>query len=460
MATMPPGNLIGGNLATPDSPSVLVQTEIAQNLLPLPVLDAPNQPILGIIGDSRAAASYGTVGSAPGTTTKFPPNSPIGWACFLSNQVIKSGPIYNKAVSGSLITDMVGQFASLLQVTPKVTHVYILSGTNSFAAGVTAATAWSDLLDLLKVIKRAGIVPIINMDLPRALASWTAANAQNSFQFNQLVRAYGPAAGALVVDPSRYIADSASASGDPLSGYYYDGIHPATSAAYYIGKELSDNIIAKLQPAPLAGFTSRGDVFNATNNPYGNALSNGLFVGTAGTNTSSGGAASGTVADSWNNRTLDGTGTSVASIVTRTDGKPGNLQQLVQTSGAGTSNYRFSTIANPAINTNYPSGYSLVLEADIIVSSATGLEGMGWTITNYDGTTVRDGVQCFGSTLISSTYFPFPGAFSGRMRSPPLPFNSLANQLLVRFETRVTNGAATIQIGGMEIRAIPTDRLI
>lgn len=34
MATMPPGNLIGGNLVTPDQPSILTVTEIAANLIP------------------------------------------------------------------------------------------------------------------------------------------------------------------------------------------------------------------------------------------------------------------------------------------------------------------------------------------------------------------------------------------------------------------------------------------
>lgn len=34
MATMPPGNLIGGNLVTPDQPSILTVTEIAPNLIP------------------------------------------------------------------------------------------------------------------------------------------------------------------------------------------------------------------------------------------------------------------------------------------------------------------------------------------------------------------------------------------------------------------------------------------
>lgn len=36
MATMPPGNLVGGNLVTPDQASVLTVTEIAPNLIPVP----------------------------------------------------------------------------------------------------------------------------------------------------------------------------------------------------------------------------------------------------------------------------------------------------------------------------------------------------------------------------------------------------------------------------------------
>jgi hypothetical protein len=418
------------------------------------VIAAGSDPIFGLIGDSRMASAFVTGGVAPTTTVRNPPHSISGWAALLSGQRIKVSSAYNKAASGSLVSDLAGQYAQLQAVTPVCTHVLILSGTNSFAAGVTGSAAWATMAALIATVIASGRRPIIILDLPRAVATWTTAAAQNSFYFNQLARRNAPALGAIVIDPTKYLADPASSSGDPLSGYYYDGIHQATLAAYYCGLELSNAVLGAIGKPALPGFASRGDIYNVTNNPYGNATQYGLFTGTGGTNTSSGGAASGAVADGWNNRTLTGTGTSVASQVARTDGKPGNWQQFVLTSGSGTSTYRASLITNPAMGANYPSGTAMVLEADVNVSSATGLESFNIAVYNFDGATLYEGVQALGSTLINSTYYPFPSAFSGRLRTEPLPYNALANQLLVRIESQVNTGAATIQVGGLELRQV------
>lgn len=413
-----------------------------------------SKAVLGVLGDSRNASAFITGGVFPSTTVRCPSHAPVTWACLLSGQRILSASAYNKAVSGSLVADLYGQVSGLLGVVPRCTHALIITGTNSFAAGVTGSAAWADLAANLTTLRNSGVQPIVISDLPRALASWSSAQALNSLWFNQLIRQNAPSLGALVIDGGKYLADPASASSDPRSGYYYDNIHPATTGAYYLGKDISDLVLATmLDQVAHPGITSRADLYDATNNPLGSALSNGLFTGTAGTNTSSGGAASGTVADGWNNRTLTGTGTSVASLIARTD-KPGNWQQLVQTSAGGVSTYRFSQITNPAATTNYPAGASVVLEADIDVSSASGLEVMGFAVHNWDGSTLRDNVTALGSTLISATYYPYPAAFAGRLRTDPLPYNALANAFLIRMETQVNNGAATIKMGNVELRPV------
>lgn len=413
-----------------------------------------SKPILGVIGDSRAANAFIVTGTGSTAGVRTPPYSPVAWACFLSNQRIKTSSSYNKAVSGSGVSDLAGQFGSLLSVVPSCTHVLILSGTNSFGDSVTGSAAWADLAAVLSAIQRSGMQAVVVMDLPRTVASWTTEAAQNSLWFNQLIREEAPKYGALVVDAGKYIADPASSSGDPRSGYYYDSTHPATTAAYWIGKEISDKVLSSLADVDLPGFVNRADTYEATNNPLGNIVSYGLFTGTGGTNTSTGGVASGDVADGWNNRTLTGTGTSAASLAARTD-KPGYWQQLQQDSAGGTSTYRYSLITPPAVTTNYPASGYYVLEADVDVSSATGLEQMGFIVHNFNsGGTLYDNVSAFGSTLISATYYPYPSAFSGRMRTNPLPYNSSANQLLVRFETQVNTGAATIKIGNVEVRPV------
>ena len=416
-------------------------------------LQSYSLPNLAIVGDSRAAQAFTDTGTGGLHNYQRKPNGFGSWVDFLTQQRIAVSKDYCKAVSSSLVSEVAGQLAQVFALSPSPSHVAILTGTNTFAAGTSAATAWAQLVPNIAACISRGIQPIIIFDLPRQLSTWTAANARQSFQFNQIVRSNAGLYGALVVDPTQYLADSANSNGDPLSNYYYDGIHPATMGGYYIGKAIAD-LISPLLPAPIAGFASNGDTYNATDNPYGNILQNGLFTGTAGTNTSSGGAASGTVASLWNNRTLTGTGTSVASIVARSDGKPGNWQQLVLTS-TGTSTYRFSLITAPPVNTYYARGDRLALALDLDVSSATGLEVCTISLSDYDGgSTIYDATNHFASTLISATYYPMPTAFAGRVHTDPITTGAGSNGLLVRGEFQVKDGAATIKIGGAELRRI------
>lgn len=418
-----------------------------------PTLTSVDPAIIGIIGDSRAAQSYVSSGVAPSSTLRSPPFGPVGWACFLSQGRIRSGSSYNRAVSGSLVSDLMGQLERLMAVTPRCTHVFILTGTNTFVADGKGDQAWAQLSAVLTAIRTNGMQAIVCLDLPRtADASWTAARYRNSWYYNQLVRRFAVQQGAQVIDAARYIADPASSTGNPLPNYTYDGIHPATNAAYFIGKELNDAVLSRLLTPALPGFTSRADTFDATNNPLGNCTPFGLFTGTSGRNVSSAGAASGSVADGWHNRTLTGTGTADASLVARTD-KSGNWQQVVYTSGSGVSTYRFGIDSALLRGSDYPSSGSLVLECDLDVSSGSGIEEMGIAIHNFDGaSTLLQGSQAFGSTMIASTYYPMPSAFSGRVRTDVLPINESAPQLLIRFECRINTGAATVRIGNLELR--------
>jgi len=417
-----------------------------------------NTPILGSVGDSRAAQSY-TLTSA-GASEAVPSNSPVGWACFYAKQRIHSGRAYNMAVSGSYIGAIGAQMVSLLAVTPRCDYVSCLTGTNSFAdEGLTGAQGWAELVtNFLIPARDAGVQAIICLDIPRAIAgAYSTADQQNSLWYNQLIRDNAPAYGAWVLDPTGYLADPASSAGAPRTNYYSDGIHEATLGAERIGYALSNLILSRLPPPTVQGFVNRADVYNATNNPKGNILTNGMFTGTGGANTSNGGVASGTVADSWQNRTLTGIGTSVASIVARAadtnGGSPGSFQQLIWTSAGGVSTYRFDQATAPVVTTNYQLGTPLVMEMDVEVEGAVGLESLDLRITDSG----FKSAYYFGPALINVTYYPYPAAFSGRIRTPPLVLNVATASLLVRMEGRVNTGAATVRFGNAELRS--TDSL-
>jgi len=419
---------------------------------------------LAVIGDSRVAQGIQIIAQNGGINKKKKPTSFAAWWEFLSRGRISAPSDYNFGVSGSLITALAAQVQQVLALNPRPTHCLILSGTNSFAANVTAADGWAQYAPNIQALVAAGIRPICLADLPRAIGSWTASAAAQSIQFNQLLFRNAPALGALVVDPAYLLADPANTAGDPLTGYYQNngvtdnGIHPATLADFLIGQAV-DGVVSPLIQGPLPFVSSRADVYDATNNPFGNILESvmsgsSLMQGTAGTNTTNGGTASGTVASGWNNRTLTGTGTSVASIEARADGKPGNNQVLTLSSASGVSTYRFSFITNPLAASYYVAGDKLQLAIDMSVSAATGLEGLYFYVQDFDGTNPRGAGQWGDNAIIGSNYYPYPTAFSGRAFTDPAIIVASPLSLIIRMEMRVNNGGATIKIGGAELRRV------
>jgi len=420
--------------------------------------------LVAVIGDSRMAQGIQRVVQNGGMTNRKKTTSIAAWWEFLSRGRVSAPSDYNVAVSGSLITDMQTQVVQVLAMTPRPTHALVLSGTNSFAANVTAADGWTQYAAILQPLIAAGIRPVCLADLSRAIGSWSAPASAQSQQFNALLIRNAPALGALVVDANYLLADPANAAGDPIAGYYQNngtgdnGIHPATLADFAIGGAVNGTTLPLLQgPLPFVG--SRADVYDATSNPFGNILEkvaggSSLFQGTAGTNTSTGGAASGTVATGWNNRTLTGTGTSVASIEARADGKPGNFQTLTLASASGVSTYRYSFITDPLAGTYYTTGDKLQLAMDLDVSGATGLEGLFIQVLDYDGALDRGFSRWMDNAIIGASYYPFPSAFAGRAITDPLVIVAGSLRSIVRVEARVNNGGATIKIGAAELRRV------
>jgi hypothetical protein len=77
MATMPPGNLIGGNLVTPNQPSILTVTEIAPNLIPggaeqvLTWSYAQSFQLISVTRDVNGAITTATISWPDGATGIF-----------------------------------------------------------------------------------------------------------------------------------------------------------------------------------------------------------------------------------------------------------------------------------------------------------------------------------------------------------------------------------------------------
>lgn len=409
------------------------------------IVQPPPLPLVATLGDSRIAQGF-TSGSG---FTNTRPHGAANWLEVLMNGRVRLPWAYNQAVSGAIFSDVLrAQLPLVLALNPKPTHAVILAGTNDVANGVPQATIKQQVAALWNELRGYGVIPLHLVDLPRTVASWTATDLLLQQDFNNWLRTYGSQYGATIIDPTAGIADPNNSNGDPLTNYAQsDGIHPTSLSAYQCGLALQTYFNQFPIPYHLRP-VSRGDSFDATSNPRGNNVPNGgLFSGTGGSN--SGAGASGTVADSWLNRTISGTLTAVASLVSRADtGGVGWWQQVVVSAVTGASVYRLQTNSN--ITTGLNIGDTFVAEVDVTVASANNMKYLQLNVFDTGGSFV--GGCGFKDPGIASMYLPT--AWSGRIVTPPFTIATTAG-ITFRLEAGFDTGTgATIQAGGASLRKV------
>lgn len=288
------------------------------------------RPLLAAaIGDSRMANSIQDQSAGGKQAVSWSNQGPLMWLGALTFGAVETPYNYIKAVSGATTAEIAAQVSSVLALSPRPQMCFINGGTNSFAAVATYAQVQQSLVDITGAavaLAAAGIMPVIETDAPRTVASWTANSQKCSIAYNVALRAWCKANGVRCADTEAVSVNVNSGTlGDPVSGYVLaaDGIHgrqpgSIVRALVYMAA------ISDILPTSYGTQTSNPlDAFDATFNPGGNLLANGLFQGSGGTNAGSG--ASGTVAASWSNQIVSGTCTSVASKESpRSDGRIGD----------------------------------------------------------------------------------------------------------------------------------------
>ena len=403
------------------------------------------QPILAALGDSLFAQGFTS-------SADFTNNRPLGpcWGPALLGQRIRLPYANNFAVSGQKWADVVAtQIPALLAAQAAgagITHAIIHCGFNDF--NVTAqATVKTQTAAAWALLKNAGLQVIQTICLPRTVASWSATYMKLRDDYNQWLRDYAAANGVVLLDPFGAIADPANANGDPLAvAVQSDGIHPAQLGAYPVGVAIQ----RYFNQFPLPDFarpTSRGDVYDATSNPRGNLITNGLMSGTGGTNTGTG--ASGSVADNWLNRVLSGTLTAVGSLVARTDPEAAGWWQQVVLSATTAASYRLSPDA--AIS-GQVAGDIVIGEVDINVTGATKLLYAQLNVFDNGGAS-GEGSIAFKDPGLPGLYMP--AAYQVRVRTEPFRITTGNVDVPFRIELGFdAGGGATIQVGAASLRKV------
>lgn len=342
----------------------------------------PANSDIAVIGDSRAQADVS------GSTASSARHGIRGiglWLEILSRGRVRAPYAYNFAVAGSTTEDCVtSQLDSAAACAAGSVLVFTSTNDRTVSGDWSAARSITALQTIISTLIAAGKTVFLVAETPRGNSSYTSIRLTTSQlkRHNQvrqfLLRAqltYGQ--NVRVIDLYPIMADRVSATGDTILSpiVAYDGLHPAIYTAYKIASSIvADPAFSAMYPAqPFLSFTA-SDVFDATDNPRGNLMSNGQLDGTSGTKDA---GITGDVATGWDAGVSNWTGLSgVASKVTTATG---DWQQFVITgdSGAGQPQLIFardmSSFASVAVDDHLDGGCEWEVDA-----SNAGLYCVSW----------------------------------------------------------------------------------
>lgn len=296
-------------------------------------------------------------------------DSYLTWAEGLSGGRIKV--VKNAGVSGNTTQQMIDRFVA--DVVPMGASILIeLGGINDFNAGATVDSVFSNRKAIWDMALSVGMRVIAGTVMPLASghASYSAANQQKYLTLNRRIREYCRVTNGMeFFDSAKAVTDALSTTGQPASGMLKsDNIHPSPKGARAIGAELAAVVTQIAPPSDVLPSSCADSRLVDAANPQ--RIDNPTFV--QGTGGSLLAGASGTVAQYWNAGASNGSPTSVASIVSRSDGR-GNNQRLVVTASADND---AGVIRTGNIASNVAIGDTLRLSASIKCASMSGVKAV------------------------------------------------------------------------------------
>lgn len=277
---------------------------------------APNPATAVLLGDSRTFYNGNYVqDDAVGTVVTHDDRGYAACAMVLLRHrldIIKNG-----GVGGHTVAQMLAATDALLALNPG--WLIGMGCINSVNNDATAASIIADLTAIFDKCAAKGIRVVWGTDWISAGTN-TASKKQAMATVNEwLRREAGRRAGF-------YLADYAARMSDPITGlpqaaYASDGLHQDGAGGYIMAQELVKVLEPLLPPM---------DRLTVSNEDTTNVLVNGMLTGNGGTGR----------ATSWQ---WPGSGPAVFSKVARTDGYPGEWQQVVVT--GGTTGYLYQQVA-------------------------------------------------------------------------------------------------------------------
>lgn len=235
----------------------------------------------------------------------------------------------NFAVAGKRADEVLSaQVPQVLALTTRPAFALVQAGTNDLTQGTrTSAQIIASLDAIYTALTGAGIV-VLAFTVPPSDTEFDAGKLVKLYAVNDWIKAQPRARnGVYVTDIHTILTAKAAPDGGPITGVLANEsgvhIHPTSKAAALMGAALAD-VMRPLFP-PFDVFPGPGNPNNIGPGPW--------MVGTGGSHRTGVGTLSGNVATGWFFEVI-GTPTAVASKVARTDGLPGEWQQIAVTSGS------------------------------------------------------------------------------------------------------------------------------
>ena len=322
-------------------------------------------------------------------------------------------------------------------------------GTNDIAGGVTADQYIGYVQEMCERLMAAGTKLIVWCTiLPRDTD--TVTQMRRKARAADLVRRYAIEKAGRVA-----VFDMASVLTNPTSGLWragmsIDGIHYTASGGTTAGYALAD-FLATLNASSVLLPASYQDTYDATEHPTGNCLgvaTAGMQV-MAGTGGTAGTGASGSIAAGWTVQRQSGAAmTMTCSKVARTDGVPGEWQQIVLAAAAASETGRL--ISTAAIAAGVVVGQKYSVEIEVRIVSCTSLNLLqGNLICN--GVTARNPEGWQGQGTDTNADVSTPRTIW--IRTPPgwvMSSGATSFYPVVQFGI-AAGGAATLQIGRIRV---------
>ncbi len=313
------------------------------------------------LGDSISADPF----SANASGSNFTSWGFLAWFRRYMGQAIDFPGSRIYATAGYTIQNVIDNWLPLAVAdTSQVVIVHV--GTNSLGSG-TNAQLWAQLQTIYDALRAKGKAVIaIPIRVHRTPSSITGNNLLQFSWLNEKIKSYSRSTtGMFCFDVNDTYIDFAT--GDGVAALYRDGIHDSVQGAQAFGQKLA-TFVSGLFPSIIDKFTHLGDVYDATYNPTGNLLTNGLLAGTSGTLAN---GATGSVATGSRGLRSAGGGTMSAAFSKGTIAGLVNCPTQIMTLG-GTADGALAQL-DQTFSNNFAVGDVVQLSADVsyVINSGT-----------------------------------------------------------------------------------------